>query len=330
LIAVLKWTAVLAFIALVGAAVYLGIGVVQGWWPDLASSLGLRDSYDRGVGKPLGCAPGEDYDAGLCYTKCPDGFRGIGPDCRKLCPEGYRDDPLHCGKDSYGRGVGGPLTCAPDEEYDSGLCYTKCPDGFRGAGPGCWGLCPEGYRDDGAFCAKPSPYGRGAGYPWKVGDRPFSLDDARRRCEQENAQGCEEDGAIIYPKCRSGFHAVGCCTCSPDCPPGMRDIGVSCHKPTHDRGVGRPIHACPAGKEEDAGLCYDPCREGYRGAGPVCWQTCPDGFRDIGVSCEKPGVSRGVGKPVHACAPGQERDAGLCYDPCKEGYRGVGPRCWQS
>lgn len=41
---------------------------------------------------------------------------------------------------------------------------------------------------------------------------------------------CERYGLIVYPKCDPSYHAVGCCVCSPDCPPGTTDIGVSCHK----------------------------------------------------------------------------------------------------
>src|ERR1700675_228072 len=45
-------------------------------------------------------------------------------------------------------------------------------------------------------------------------------------------------------------------------------------KNSYPRGVGTipPNHACEAGKEDDAGLCYTPCKAGYHGVGPVCWQ----------------------------------------------------------
>jgi hypothetical protein len=57
-------------------------------------------------------------------------------------------------------------------------------------------------------CQKPAAYGRGAGY--------VSSD----ACAKNNAQGCEQYGALYYPKCAENFHAVGCCVCSPDCPNG--------------------------------------------------------------------------------------------------------------
>ncbi len=46
---------------------------------------------------------------------------------------------------------------------------------------------------------------------------------------------------------------------------------LNCWKDAYGRGVGKPISACAPGLEEDALLCYPPCKEGYTGVGPVCW-----------------------------------------------------------
>ena len=122
----------------------------------------------------------------------------------------------------------------------------------------------------------------------------------------------------------------------------------TCWKATVTRGVGRPIHSCPDGEENDAGLCYPHCDEGYYGVGPVCWQYCPDGFRDDGAFCAKPDIfkgcqngqadwgvtcakntyGRGVGK-FPGCGSNEDMDAGLCYDKCPAGYSGHGPVCWK-
>lgn len=176
----------------------------------------------------------------------------------------------------------------PGEDRDGLLCYPNCRDGYDGEGPACWENCPSGFRDDGAYCAKPAAYGRGAGYPWKVGDG-LNLDGARQRCAAANPQGCEQDGYVIYPRCKPGFHAVGCCICSPDCPPGMADIGVSCQKNAYGRGAGRPMH-CDPGLEMIAGLCYGECRPGWE----------PDGIRcyEVAETCRE--------VPTYeACAPGE-------------------------
>jgi len=60
------------------------------------------------------------------------------------------------------------------------------------------------------------------------------------RCNRANPQGCEMNGAIAYPKCKPGFHNVGCCICSPDCPSGMTDVGALCNKRTATRSATSP------------------------------------------------------------------------------------------
>lgn len=193
-----------------------------------------------------------------------------------------------CWKNSYGRGAGKPLsTCVNGMEKNGALCYPKCKAGYKGVGPVCWQHCPKGFRDDGAFCAKPKSYGRGAGYPWKFGDKAFSLKAARHRCEKKHGKGhCEKSGQIYYPKCKKGFHPVGCCVCSPNCVDGQKDIGVSCSKKSYGRGAGKPMH-CASGMVNNAGLCYRKCKQNFTGVGPVCWARPPKGWANCGMGAAK-------------------------------------------
>jgi hypothetical protein len=153
------------------------------------------------------------------------------------------DDPALCWKQTYTRGVGSvPGQCSAGQDKDAGLCYPKCRDGFKGVGPVCWQSCPSGYRND---------------------------------------------GALWYPKCKAGFVAAGCCICSPACPSGMTDIGVSCQKDSYGRGVGK-IPGCGSGLELDAGLCYPQAAQGFVGVGPVAWGKCPPEFPfNCGAGCAK-------------------------------------------
>ena len=147
-------------------------------------------------------------------------------------------------------------------EMDAGLCYTLCKSGFYGIGPVCYksGL-PDGFRDDGLYIAKPKPYGRGGGFIWVIGDPAGKNTGQFARCEAEHGKGnCEQDGAIVYPKCKDSYVKQGCCICSPECPPGYEDIGVSCKKPSYGRGVGVVPTGCVNGGEYDAGLCYTKCK----------------------------------------------------------------------
>ena len=222
-------------------------------------------AYGRGVGTPLTCASDEEYDAGLCYDFCADGYNGVGPVCWKQ-------------NASYGRGVGTiPTNCGPGKELDAGLCYPVCRDGYNGVGPVCWS-------------ERPLSYGRG------VGTIPSNI------WTGECPSGKENDAGLCYPICESGYNGVG---------PVCWLIDAS-----YGRGVGRIPNQCDSGEELDAGLCYPVCRDGYHGVGPVCWTN------------DALSYGRGVGRPIHTCPDGNEKDGLLCYEQCDEGYNGIGPVCW--
>lgn len=193
-----------------------------------------------------------------------------------------------CWKDTYGRGVGTiPSSCSSDRYNDAGLCYPQCRAGYKAAVTMCVPACPSGYTDTGLHCLKGAAYGRGGGFPWQFGDG-LNLDGARSRCNRKHGS-CEKCGEIMYPKCKTGFRPIGCNICSPTCPSGMTDIGVSCQKHTYDRGAGS-IPVCSSDQDADAGLCYSQCRGGTYGVGPVCWSRCPSSFPvDCGAAC---GVSQ--------------------------------------
>lgn len=136
---------------------------------------------------------------------------------------------------------------------------------------------------------------------------------------------------------------------------------------SYGRGVGTAgtISGCTAGLQEQNGLCYQACRDGYRGEGPVCWsreelsygrgagrvpnieghcrgdygdkdgglcyKDCRSGYDGKGPVCwlKNASYGRGAGQALKlSCPGGKVLDAGLCYDNCRDGYRGVGPVCW--
>lgn len=238
----------------------------------------------------MSCPKGQVNDAGLCYPPCDPGFTGVGPLCWPQCPKNWVDIGVSCTKPSYGRGVGTiPTGCPVGQEKDAALCYPNCQTGYSGVGPVCWGECPENFTDNGAFCLKPSAYGRGAGHT------------SQQNCENSGdhgakENGCEKSGGLWYPKCDKNFHAFACCICTPNCPDGWTDIGISCVKPSYGRGAGYVPETCEDGKVNDAGLCYTPCDPSMKGVGPVCWGICPsNNFRDDGAFCAKLTKDRGIG-----------------------------------
>jgi hypothetical protein len=192
-----------------------------------------------------------------------------------------------CWKDSFTRGVGKvPQGCAPDQDRIGLLCYPKCPQGMSRFGFDCHSDCPSGWSNQGLFCRN-SEYGRGAGYPWKFGD---SLNDSGMfdRCGRDNGgrQNCEKNGAIVYPKCRSGYSSFGCCICRPSVPNCSQfnlntGIDLSCAKKVI---IGSPrTGVCGQNEEKDGGLCYPKCKTGYYGVGPVCWGNSPSKWVGCGM-----------------------------------------------
>ena len=297
-------------------------------------------TYNRGVGKlPTSCGSGKDNNAGLCYPKCRSGYKGVGPVCWQSCGGFGRDDGAFCAKPApYGRGAGNAPKCRSDEEKNGALCYPKCRSGYYGVGPVCWKGCGGFGRDDGAFCAKPGPYGRGAGRSPCTGCSGCtgcgwggcSGCSGCSSCSTSHCRSSEDvNGLLCYPKCRAGFHNVGCCICSPDCPSGFTDIGVSCAKPSYGRGAGRIPSDCDEGKELNGALCYPKCRAGYHNVGCcICSPDCPAELgTDIGVSCTKKSYGRGVGT-IPECSSNQVWDSGLCYPPCDVYYQGAAFLCW--
>jgi hypothetical protein len=193
-----------------------------------------------------------------------------------------------CWKNTYGRGVGTPLSTCPTTKDKIGLlCYTKCPAGYTRSGFDCHQNCPADFTDQGLYCRK-LEYGRGGGYPWQFGD-PWNDSGQYARCQQAYGAGnCEKYGLIVYPKCKAGYYAFGCCICRPN-PFKCSDYGfaassqvdLSCAK-TIIIGDPKPM-GCAAGLQQQGGLCYTPCNAGYTGVGPVCWAPIPNGWVDCGM-----------------------------------------------
>jgi len=141
-------------------------------------------------------------------------------------------------------------------------------------------------------------YGRGVGTPGKL------------VC----GSGEDEDGGLCYKPCRDGYKGVGpVCWLEKDS--YGRGAGVV---PELEMKSGKLRQDCDGGRKLQDGLCYRPCRDGFKGRGPVCWRD------DAPLS-----YGRGAGGAMKlTCGKGDVLDAGLCYPACRSGYHGVGPVCW--
>jgi pimeloyl-ACP methyl ester carboxylesterase len=187
--------------------------------------------------------------------------------------------------------------CEEGKEQSGLLCYPKCKDGFHGLGPVCWQNCPAGFTDIGLLCsnlhvyAKHS-YGRTAGKAlW---------------C----APGTEQNGALCYPFCRSGYYGNGP-VCWSHAKKGWWIFKVPAS--SYGRGAGKPLSHCQPGYEKNGALCYPACKSGYKGVGPVCWANCRGGYTNDGAFCRrdnafaKASYGRTAGKPLSLC-PNYDRN----------------------
>ena len=126
-----------------------GLPVGDGCW---------KNTYPRGIGLPIhSCdkyGPTYEKDGILCFPKCKDGFKGVGPLCISEDGNIFKN---------YGRGAGKLLTCGAHEQNDHGLCFPYCkgdegkdPEDqhYDPVGPICWGKCPAGWHGCGAACVK--------------------------------------------------------------------------------------------------------------------------------------------------------------------------------
>ncbi|ETV94919.1 hypothetical protein H310_11565 [Aphanomyces invadans] len=210
--------------------------------------------------------------------------------------------PSICLLTSYLRGVGTvPKSCARGQERIGAFCYEYCPSGMSRKAFDCHSNCPKAnkgyvFEDIGVFC-RLKEYDRGAGYPWKFGD---AFDDSGmfKRCEAANggSDKCEKNGLVVYPKCKEGYTAFGCCICRPN-PPDCEKLGLggnvdlSCAKKVI---IGKPdLGTCEPDEDLYLGLCYKKCKAGFSAQGLACEANIPSGW----VKCDK-----GAAKTSAMCA----------------------------
>ena len=149
--------------------------------------------------------------------------------------------------------------------------------------------------------------------------------------------GWDQDGAVCYEKCRSGFYGVGP-VCYASCPAGWDDQGLVCAAHTYAPGscaIQCKTHSdwsttcdCPSNKPHNcASVCYENCRDGYSMPSSACGfckanGSCPSGTTNVAGVCWKDSYGRGAGVPL-GCSSGYENFLGICYASCKSGYSKV-------
>lgn len=294
--------------------------------PSGSNDSGTTCWYDRGVGlvPKLACPSGQIQKGVECYAPppagynwttpgglligkiCPSGSNDSGTTCwydrgagripdKKPCPTGMRDDGTSCWKDTYGRGVGRTPDKLPCNSWgyswrdDGTSCWSDAHIYGKGCCCtifGCCHNCPAGYTDDGCTCRKTD-----------VGIKKTLFD--RQTCRADE----DKYGSLCYPKCKTGYHAVGCCLCEPDGGPGIKVT------------LGQRQY-CQADEEMIGGLCYKKPRAGFN-----CTLThCMFG-KDV-----KSGTKLGNASPV-PCDSDRQKESGLCYKKPRDGFTCTATHC---
>jgi hypothetical protein len=295
---------------------FIGAGqeVLQGLFGITLTSL-LKQTFDLSQYEQC---KGDEVDGGYICQGCPSGYiqDNILNEILKKVSEitgtafaaaGFAPVlPL-----TAGLGIAAALTSGTNAFLNS-FCYAECPVGSSSLGPVCWTQCPPGFTDFGIGCAKPEACGMGVGVGGGIGTIPPCVapkTEIAGLCYDPCADGTERDGLFCYPKCKPGYHKVGCCICSPDCPPGLLDTGISCTKVGTTRNTVFQLARTKNRIVPYSTKTVTPITTVVEQTPPPVQPTdtkCPDGktYNPWTKDC------------VNSCPDGYERFHGLCYPNC--------------
>ena len=184
------------------------------------------------------------------------------------CQSNERDDGTSCWIDTYGRGTGRPRdgNCPSGWRNDGITCYEpiSCDPVVTNCNPTYWdNCCSRSWGCDWDGCkTKLGPFCIGE---WvncsndhncngclKGGECTTTGGACRGGKTQPTTYSCNNDeemnGLLCYPKCRPGYHSVGCCLCEPDGGPRIT-------KNAFDREV-CPPPGKPDYRKKIGSLCY--------------------------------------------------------------------------
>lgn len=263
------------------------------------------DCIGGAIGVPPQCPPNmQDNKAGLCYEKCPDGYKWDGMQmCYKPCPGDWKggETIAHCQHETIystvgtsgtdkrckPRADGGLVVRSPDNVM--GLCYDLPDAGWEVSAPGFVALkCPPGSNNTGATCT----IARGVGkIPIKNPCPPGTRDDGTSCWNDIQLwTDCFQFGP--GKSCPAGWNKTALCTCQ--------------------RGTGQIVQtlfqrqSCPPGQELQDGLCYPKVDARFNCAGPVCHMSRQ--------------VRSAIGTVPTECPPDKELHGLLCYPRCPNGF----------
>jgi len=239
---------------------YKGSGpVCWSMCPDGMTDLGVSCQKNGLINRsshshPMICQSDEDNEGLLCYSKCKEGYNGVGPICWQICPTGMKDIGVSCQKNgTIDRSAQSkPLTCNPSQVEEDGVCYLPCAEGYHGHGSICWAECPAGMSGENGECLKGESISR------KDSSHPLI-------CQTNEVM----ENNLCFTKCKDGYTGQSS-KCLRNCPTNMKDLGTSCAKISQPRGIGRSMICGGEFPEKIGELCYGRCPEGYKPNKDTC------------------------------------------------------------
>jgi hypothetical protein len=271
------------------------------------------DAFGRGIGALPGCAPDEQKDGALCYPRCKDTHKGVGPVCwQKNCP--------------------------PNRPVKKGLmCYEDCAQ--KEGGNGGWfngsllecAACNGGWKSDGFLgCKRDSPAGWRGYWPYRetrkqqgFGSYGRGVGKPLRVCSGSKS---EKDAGLCYKPC-DGPNGVKKTARLGDT---YKGVGPMCH-PIAGAGIKKTVF-----QRQYCGPSSTRPNENRKLIAGVCWDKCMVGDKDDGALCA-PAGGAGIKKTLmkrqycgpSSTRPGENRKlvAGVCWDKCREGDKDIGALC---
>ena len=211
------------------------------------------DPKYRGIGKPMGCKPGEEQKGLLCYPKCRDGYKSSLLECEGTCPSGSKNTGFTC------------LQSVKNNfhawNYHRNHCYNKYDgQGYlnRGAST-CNAPCLPGFRRRSSAL--------GTGFCDKARGRYSRATDHRALSTCPDGHEKPRGSLLCYPKCKN-----------------KGDQGQ--YKYVSVLDWCQPEGGAGVKKGYDDRLT---CNNGWERKGPLCYEPCKEGERDDGLFCKKAG-----------------------------------------
>ena len=270
--------------------------------------------------------------AGVCWTKCPSGYKDIGALCH---PKGGPGIKVPVWKREYC----GPMANQPPGQDPKKPRMRKKILGV------CWDQCPDKYKKLGAICEPPG----GPGIRVKVWDREY--------CGPSSFQPPGQDPK--NPKLRKKIAGVCWDQCPREIVPDNKDkmerLGKEYEVVKKEfEAMRKKVNDMQAKfdkqiAEGDTGFMdtkteldklkreeekmktekHDPLETAYNNEVAAYRRNYKYGYKDIGALCEPkggPGIKVNLFQRYY-CPPGWKNVAGVCWKACPPGYRDDGATC---